>query len=67
MSEATMPTDPRLGVSINDETGYPCPKDGTVLALVEGGAWCPKCHTVWRQVDEVELDDLDALSEAPDA
>lgn len=62
-----MPADPRLGVSINDEAGYPCPKDGTVLALVKGGAWCSKCHTVWSEVDEVELDDLDALPEAPDA
>lgn len=49
-------------VSINDERGYPCPKDGTPLVLIEQrGAWCPKCHTVWREVGEVDLADLDAL------
>src|SRR5689334_1804989 len=36
--------------------GYPCPKDGTTLELIEGkGAWCSKCHTVWTEVDEVEM------------
>ena len=39
---------------------YPCPKDGTVLALLQGGAWCPVCHTVWRQTDEVALAELEA-------
>jgi hypothetical protein len=56
-------------VSINDEQGYPCPKDGTPLQLIAGkpgvpgskGAWCPHCHTVWREVGEVDLADLDAL------
>lgn len=42
--------------------GYPCPKDGATLVLLDDlGAWCPECHTVWRQVDEVPLKDLDAL------
>lgn len=37
--------------------GYPCPKDGTTLELIEGkGAWCSTCHTVWTEVDEVTLD-----------
>lgn len=55
-------------LSINDERGYPCPKDGAILLLIdktaEGGskgAWCPKCHTVWQEVGEVDLADLDAL------
>lgn len=48
-------------------TGYPCPKDGATLTLIEGGAWCPTCHTVWREFDEVDLADLDALPEVPDA
>lgn len=46
---------------LNDEKGYPCPKDGSVLTIMEGGAWCPKCHTVWREIGEVDLADLDAL------
>jgi hypothetical protein len=50
--------------SINDENGYPCPKDGTLLALLDGGAWCPQCHTLWREIGEVDLADLDALPEA---
>lgn len=54
-------------VSINDENGYPCPKDGDVLLLLNGvgvkGAWCPKCHTLWREEGEVDLADLDALPE----
>lgn len=41
--------------------GYPCPKDGATLTLLDLGAWCPECHTVRRVVDEVPLDDLDAL------
>ena len=41
--------------------GYPCPYDETELTLLPGGAWCPECHTVWRQGDEVSLADLDAL------
>lgn len=52
-------------VSINDAKGYPCPKDGTVLTLLDGGAWCPQCHTVWREAGEVSLADLDALPESP--
>lgn len=69
-----------IGVSINDATGYPCPKDGAVLTLIEKempvgglledrrevvriGAWCPECHTVWREADDVPLADLDALPE----
>lgn len=40
--------------------GYPCPKDGATLTLIDDlGAWCPTCHTVWRQVDEISLKDLD--------
>jgi hypothetical protein len=58
------PPDPSLGgpmpeVSINDEKGYPCPKDGAVMTIVENGAWCPTCHTVWREIGEVDLADLD--------
>lgn len=52
---------PRPSVSTNDENGYPCPKDGAVLTIIEGGAWCPECHTVWREIGEVSLADLDAL------
>jgi uncharacterized Zn finger protein (UPF0148 family) len=49
-------------VSIGDVVnGYPCPKDGSTLTLIDGGAWCPECHTVWREADEVSLKDLDAL------
>lgn len=44
--------------------GYPCPKDDEKLELLDGGAWCPKCHTLWREVGEVDLADLDALPEA---
>lgn len=44
--------------------GYPCPKDGTPLTLLDGGAWCSTCHTVWRQADEVSLKDLDTLPES---
>jgi hypothetical protein len=50
-----------MSLSTNDERGYPCPKDGTILTLMEGGAWCPECKTVWREVGEVDLADLDAL------
>ncbi len=41
--------------------GYWCPKDGFKLTLLDGGAWCEVCHTVWREIDEVSLVDLDAL------
>lgn len=53
--------------------GYPCPKDGTTLRLIDAqarpvvrapGAWCPECHTVWRLLDEVDLGDLDGLPAA---
>ena len=58
-------------VSVNDVSGYPCPKCNAALKLIEGpavglGAWCPKCHTVWRETDKVSLDDLDALPETTD-
>lgn len=54
-------------MSTNDERGYPCPKDGEILHIITAsvaeprmpGAWCPRCHTVWRQVDEIDLADLD--------
>lgn len=49
-------------VSIGSKAkGYPCPKDGELLILLPRGAWCPLCHTVWREADEVGLDDLDEL------
>ncbi len=35
--------------------GYPCPKDGATLTLMQNGAWCPTCHTVWREVAEVSV------------
>ena len=45
-------------LSVGDEkSGYPCPTDGTRLRLLEGGAWCPECHTVWRQLAETALED----------
>lgn len=56
-----------LGVSIGSKAeGYPCPKDGATVQLITDngrdlGAWCPECHTVWRELDEVPLKDLDAL------
>ena len=55
-------TEPQF--SINDERGYPCPKDGAILTLIPGewptaGAWCPECHTLWREIDEISLKDLD--------
>lgn len=56
------------GVSIGSKgDGYPCPKDGAIVTLIgDKGAWCPECHTVWRQLDEVPLDDLDALPTVDD-
>lgn len=48
-----------LAISTNDVNGYPCPKDGTVLELIDmtarggrKGAWCPLCRTVWEESDE---------------
>lgn len=35
--------------------GYPCPKDGATLTLMDGGAWCEKCKTVWRETGEVPI------------
>ena len=43
--------------------GYPCPKDGTTLMLIEDktgerrhlGGWCPQCHTVWRELLETSV------------
>lgn len=53
---------PEPDVTIGSKVeGYPCPKDGATLTLVKGGAWCPECQTVWRELSEVPLDDLDAL------
>ncbi len=44
-------------VSVGDvQSGYPCPKDGTVLELIDGkGAWCPTCHTVYVELATVPL------------
>lgn len=60
-----------FSVSIGDvRNGYPCPKDGTTLTLIDAtpdrdpGAWCPDCLTLWRLLDEVDLDDLDTVPEA---
>jgi hypothetical protein len=44
-----------IRVSISDARGYPCPKDGTILTLLPGGAWCSECHTVWREKGEIPL------------
>ena len=53
-----------MHVSIgNETTGYPCPRDGATLELLDGGAWCPLCHTVWLEADDIDLADLDALPE----
>lgn len=47
---------PRIDVSVGDyANGYPCPKDGATMTLLSGGAWCPKCKTVWRQVGEIDV------------
>jgi len=49
-------------VSIGSKAeGYPCPKDGAALTLLAAGAWCPECHTVWREADEVSMKDLDRV------
>lgn len=61
-----------IHVSTQAERGgpHPCPKDGSDLTLIEAdadrlaGAWCPECGTVFREVDEVSLDDLDLRGEA---
>ena len=37
-------------------------QDGDPPILCTWG--CPKCHTLWREVGEVDLADLDALPEA---
>lgn len=49
---------------------YPCPKDdGGTLSIIEAtddrlaGAWCPVCGTVYRELGEVSMDDLDAMSQ----
>ena len=49
---------PGLHISTGSKAeGYPCPKDGTVMELIDTdrakGAWCPKCHTVWTEVGEI--------------
>jgi hypothetical protein len=44
-----------IRVSFQDARGFPCPKDGTILTLLPGGAWCPECHTVWREKGEIPL------------
>lgn len=58
---------PRQVVVGSKADGYRCPKDDDLLTLLNGGAWCPTCHTLWVEIDEVPLADLDALPEAPDA
>jgi uncharacterized Zn finger protein (UPF0148 family) len=59
-----MPDGSRVEVSVGDvRNGYPCPKDGTTLTLLDGGAWCPECQTVWAEIGEVSLRDLDRLDE----
>lgn len=56
-------------LSVGMPTGeFPCPHDGTVLVMLPGGAWCPKCHTVWRESGEVSVppplaDEIDRLRE----
>ncbi len=58
-------------VSTGDpRNGYPCPTCSTTLLLIDKtdvggskGAWCPNCHTVWTEINEVSLDDLDELPE----
>ena len=59
-----------VDASIPESAGgpYPCPKDdGGLLHLIEAtddrqaGAWCPVCKTVFREVGEVDLNDLDVL------
>jgi hypothetical protein len=55
--------DPQVSIGSKAE-GYPCPKDGAALTLIETdngvpGAWCPTCHTTWLQTDEVSMKDLD--------
>lgn len=51
----------RMAVSVGSKAeGYPCPKDGAVLALIETtaggrGAWCPTCHTVWVEIGEADV------------
>lgn len=43
-------------LSVGMLTGeFPCPRDGTILAMLPGGAWCPKCHTVWRESGEIAV------------
>ena len=45
-----------LAISVNGADGYPCPKDGTTLELIDTtgqkGAWCPLCHSVWAELAE---------------
>lgn len=54
-------------LSVSLLTGeFPCPRDGTTLRMLAGGAWCPKCHTVWRESGEIVVppplaDEIDRL------
>lgn len=54
-------------LSVSLATGeFPCPRDGMTLTLLVSGAWCPQCHTVWRESGEIVVppplaDEIDRL------